>query len=339
MHVFTTRRASRLLLLLCVLVGVSLCWVQQPPPTAECTIVGAPFVVGGPEVTRVFRVDPGPRTELVIDPKLSDGHVVETRVRLSGNVILEIERGGEPLVRRSVVVYSPFLLYAFLAVFALVALLLPYALAPPGVERRPAWCDLLSEQGDGYSLARVQLLLWSVPVAVIYGAASVVNRSFMSIDTQLQILLGLSGATTFISTAASPAPADRVNGAPAALSDMVSDWDGQGDVSRFQYLLLSLFGVVVVVVSFLQKLELPQIPTELLWLVGGSQATYIATKAVKQAQRPAPVAARGGPAPPAPPTVVGAPGTLVALAAAPTGEVVSAPVELGTTDGSIRLPG
>lgn len=220
--------------------------------------------------------------------------------------------------------------------FALAAWALPYALAPRGA-RQPeaAWYQLLSEPGGGYSLARVQLLLWSLPVVVIYGAMSVASRSFLSIDTQLQILLGLSGATTFISTAASPPDAERTSGAPS-LSDMVTDWNGHGDVSRFQYLLLSLFGAVVVVVSFLQKLELPQIPTELLWLVGGSQATYVATKAVKQAQ--ATTASAGG-SPAREALVVSAPATLVPLANAPEGEAVPAPPELATADGSIRLPG
>jgi hypothetical protein len=332
MHLFTSQRASRLLLILCVLGGVSLCWVQQPPPMADAAVIGAPFVVGGPEVAKVSRVDPTPAADLLLEPKLVDGRVLENRVRLLGNVALDVGFQDGRVVKRTVVVYSPFVLFGFMSVFALVAVLLPYALAD-GASPKP-WYQLLSEQDGGYSLARVQLLLWSVPVIVIYGAVSAVSRSFMSIDSQLQILLGLSGVTTFLSTAASPAPVERGTSSSAALSDLVTDWNGQGDVSRYQYLLLSLFGSIVLVVSFLQKLELPHIPTELLYLVGGSQATYVVTKAVKQAQGTMP--AKGGEPPP--PVVIGAPGGLVKLSAAPVGQVIRAPSEVATTDGSICLP-
>ncbi|HEU4582579.1 MAG TPA: hypothetical protein VFS67_30190 [Polyangiaceae bacterium] len=338
---FTTPKAARLLLLLCLLVGVALCWFHQPPPGAEAAVQNAPYVVGGPEVREVRVVTNGwgdnvtLSEPLQLDPKLEQGQVVAQRVRLAMDTKLRIFRAQGAFVDREVVTYSPFLLYGFIAVFALVVLLLPYAMSRDSEQKLGPWYQLLSEPHGGYSLARIQLLLWSLPVAVLYSALSAADRSFLSIDTQLQLLLGTSGITTFLSTAASP-PSEGATISSAALSDMVTDWDGHGDVSRYQYLVLSLLGSLVLVVSFLQKLDFPDVPAELLYLVGGSQITYIATKAVKQAKSSAPAS---GTSTPGPTPVTTAPSALMALAAAPEGHVVEAPAEVATVDGSVRLPG
>jgi hypothetical protein len=327
---------------LCLLVGIGLCWFNQPPPAVEAAVQNAPYVVGGPEVREVRAVTDRQgegvllSEPMALDPKLEEGRVVAQRVRLAMDTKLRIFLAGQAFVDRKVETYSSFLLYGFIAVFALVVLLLPYAMSRDSGQELGPWYLLLSEPNGGYSLARIQLLLWSLPVAVLYSAMSAVNRSFLSIDPQLQLLLGLSGITTFLSTAASPPSSEGTTISNAALSDMVTDWDGHGDVSRYQYLVLSLLGSLVLVVSFLQRLDFPDVPTELLYLVGGSQVTYIATKAVKQAKSTAqaPAANAPGPTP-----VTSAPSALVALAAAPEGHVVEAPEEVATVDGSVRMPG
>ena len=181
----------------------------------------------------------------------------------------------------------PFASFAFVAVlFALIVLVVPYTLWPKtvGNDHHGAWYQLLSEPNGGYSLSRCQLLLWFVPVIVLYAAQSFVARTFLPLDAQLQILLGLSGATTLLGTAASPSDGtDMVRRAPS-LSDLVKDWDDHGDVSRYQYLLLSAFGAVVLVVGFFANMEFPVLPDQFLYLIAASQGTYVATKAVKQAK-------------------------------------------------------
>jgi hypothetical protein len=66
--------------------------------------------------------------------------------------------------------------------------------------------------------------------------------------------------------------------------DLVSDWQGGGDVSRYQYLLLSLVGATIFTIAFLRTVRIPAIPEQFLYLIAASQATYLGTKAVKAAK-------------------------------------------------------
>jgi hypothetical protein len=134
-------------------------------------------------------------------------------------------------------------------------------------------------------LGRVQLLIWFLPAAVFWGAASLVAHGPAPMDTQLAILLGLSGATTTLGAAANPSAADESPDTDMHLSDLVQDWNSRGDLSRYQYLFLSLIGSLVLSAGFLQNLEFPAIPTPLLYLVAASQGTYVATKAIKTARQ------------------------------------------------------
>ncbi len=70
---------------------------------------------------------------------------------------------------------------------------------------------------------------------------------------------------------------------PPKLSDLVTDWRQQGDLSRYQYLLLSIVGAITMVAAFATSFRLPAVPQQLLILLGASQATYVGTKAVKNA--------------------------------------------------------
>lgn len=170
---------------------------------------------------------------------------------------------------------------------------IPYVLeAGKGVRDTSAipvkpWYYLLSEAAGGYSLARVQLLIWFAPAVVLYGGLCVSLHQFVEIDTTMAVLLGLSGATTLLGTAANP-PAAAVPqpGAPVEppkLSDLVTDWRQHGDLSRYQYLLLSIVGAITMVAAFAASFRLPAVPQQFLVLLGASQATYVGTKAVKNA--------------------------------------------------------
>ena len=303
-------------------------------PCDEVTVAGAPLVVGGGDVSRVGD-ERG--ADLALDVVARDG-TKTTRVRLWKDSTLQIVTPAG--TRHDVVrVVPPFYLYSAIAAFLIVAIIIPYALQPnsttPGTFG--PWYQLLSETSGGYSLARVQLLLWFLPVAVLYGAFSFVTRSFMPIGTQLGIIFGLSGATTLLGTAASPADHGQPADTSPTLSDLVTDWKGHGDVSRYQNLLLSAFGAIVLVVSFLSKLEFPEIPTQFLYLVATSQGTYLATKAVKQSKADDPAVP---PAPTAPEAslVKHAPAQITPTGPTAPPNTLEAPTGMGTLEGSFTQP-
>jgi hypothetical protein len=182
------------------------------------------------------------------------------------------------------------------------ALGLPYALFDPnlttsgGKTHVGSWYYLLSESGGGLSLAKVQLLLWFLPAACIYAAISIPLHTFPPMDTTLAVLLSLTGATTLLSAATSPKgkpeAAETEAAAPGGVAtstipdpspkQLVSDWQGNGDMSRYQYLLLTLLGATIFTISFLKEFKIPTIPQQFLYLIAASQATYLGTKAVKE---------------------------------------------------------
>jgi hypothetical protein len=226
--------------------------------------------------------------ELPLDTAIGDDGAVSTRVRLpqGGNYSVKVWLQNAAPVSRIVRVQPARRLWLMVLIFCLIALAVPYALQDPAKPGPGAWYHLLSEKMGGYSLSKVQLFIWFLPAAILYGALTFTLRAYVEINMQLSLLLGLSGATTLLGTASSPPTARGANGTAVApdLSDMVSDWDSNGDVSRYQYLLLSIFGAVGMVASFGRQLEMPAIPTQLLYLVAGSQGTYLATKAIKAAR-------------------------------------------------------
>lgn len=304
---------------LLALVGAGLFALYRTSPAESWdrafVVKGAPLVVGDGTVARVELVPTTTTasTALALDV-ITDGDDIVTRVRLTESGTLHVHGAPKTAVihRTLHVVPRGYVVIAAVLVLAL-AVLLPYAFRTPGTALGP-WEALLTEPGGGYSLARVQLLLWFLPVAVLYAALSIVSRSFAPIDTQLTILLGLSGVTGTLGAATSPPLADTPIGVPR-LTDVVHDWTDRGDITRYQYVLLSLVGACVLIIGFAQHLEFPHLPSQFLYLVAASQGTYLATKAVKAAQvadagaagarsasaAPVPAPAVLSPGPPAPP--------------------------------------
>lgn len=234
-----------------------------------------------------------------------DGRTVRSaRFRQAGTYRVETA-GGAAVVE---VVGLDYALLTALGTLILV-LVLPSALFSVERTKLSPWRWLLNEPGGGLSLARVQLLVWFVPALVMYAIASVPMLQFAPMDRTLAVLLGLSGATTLLGAAANPKqpvlalgmvaalplePFPSLDAAPRAaaslaepprLADLVEDWQGQGDFSRYQYLLLSLVGAIVMLLAFLKDLQPPRLPPEFVALVGASQATYLGTKAVKTARQ------------------------------------------------------
>ena len=93
--------------------------------------------------------------------------------------------------------------------------------------------------------------------------------------------------TTPAAPASVATPGVPAGGMPSTIPDLsarqlVTDWQGNGDMSRYQYLLLTLLGVTIFTISFLKEFRIPTIPQQFLYLIAASQATYLGTKAVKE---------------------------------------------------------
>lgn len=228
------------------------------------------------------------------------------------------------------------------------------------------WKSMITEGEGGYSLSKMQLLIWFFPTAAILFGLSAPQLQ-LTFNASMMVLLGMSGATTALGAAASPSkeelqrrkaknaalakgdpevralwtetiqpafqtiipsikrkiqelrPAlgtntseldsavegletlsERVasvagseNAAPGSdapkeqadepsLKDVVTDWQEQGDMTRYQYFLLALLGAVVVLASFAATLQVPILPSEFLGLLGLSQLAYVGTKGIKE---------------------------------------------------------
>ncbi len=125
----------------------------------------------------------------------------------------------------------------------------------------------------------------------------------------MSALLGLSGATTLLGTATSPNQApqrgeERAGIVPARVADLLTDWNGNADLSRYQYFVLTLFGAAVFASAFFRDLQFVEVPKEILLALGASQATYLGTKAVKAGKNDD--AQDSGGRAPVPPVVVAA---------------------------------
>jgi hypothetical protein len=279
---------------------------------AGCTLGGS--------ACRIERVLDGQgRSVTAILMKTPSGSVVEpmSRGEERGRSVTDLKIGDSYALRVGIVPRWAALLAAlgmFLLVISLPFLLFGHgsAASSPG-----AWTALLSEPGGGLSLARVQLLIWFVPALLAYAAVSIPTLTFAPIDATLAVLLGMSGATTALGAVANPAlrspplgivtlpprtpfpsmsgpaPTLASGGDPPQLADLVEDWEGRGDFSRYQYLLLAIVGAVILCAGFAINLNFPTLPNEFVALIGASQATYLGTKAVKTARQDSASAARG----------------------------------------------
>jgi hypothetical protein len=275
-------------------------WHSRVPAGYDVAIAGGRYPVGGKDVVRVVAapivrstVEMNQLQDLGRELVTGDGGEVTTRVRFvkADTFAVDIALADGGTVHRNVRVEPVRRLGWAALLFVIVAVLIPYALPRGSLAGAGTttpwgpWYALLSEAGGGYSLARVQLLIWFFPTAVLYAAFSFTLQDFAEINAQIAVLVGLSGATTLLGTAASPTTTTASTGAVSPdMSDLVTDWNSQGDLSRYQYLLLSMVGATVMVAAFWRQLELPTIPAQFLYLVAGSQGTYVATKAVKTAK-------------------------------------------------------
>jgi hypothetical protein len=187
---------------------------------------------------------------------------------------------------------------------------------------------ILIDERNRISLSRMQWVMWFMLVIAAYFVASMFNiangNDFPTIDSNLLILLGLSSGTAVVSnvvTKAKQTPTANEPDVPAIpnqpgssgtmsvkAAPVEASWadlykgeevsnDTVVDTSRLQKLVLTvLLGVAFFFLVWKQidkdigslKVALPALDEKLLWLLGISQAAYIAAKSTPKPPSPPP---------------------------------------------------
>jgi hypothetical protein len=316
---------ARLLVVAGLAACVGILWETRAVPGSLTTLVGAPLALA-PDVVSAH--------DGATEPLPVSGDPPSVRFWDAGPRTVTMSLKSGQTATYGVTVLDRGWLYGAIAALLLIVVMAPSALTPrPGASQGP-WAHLVSERGGGMSLGRVQFLIWVLPPTILYGALSLVSHALAPIDTQLAILLGLSGATTTLGAASNPPAADVSPETPPRLADLVQDWDARPDLSRYQYLLLSGVASIVIVAAFLQNLQFPAIPTPLLYLVAASQGTYLATKAVKTSRQDAQTSDQGSQGLTA---IISAAPSALRLGAAEI-SLVDAPPGEASPEGSMEVP-
>jgi hypothetical protein len=285
------RAIAWVLLVACLVLAAVLFGAPDSAPGALVTVAGAKVIVGGADVVRVdVTAGEHPCDQCLTQDSLAPESAAAIRFARAGAFTINVVHVDGRQAKVSVRVLRPKSLYIMMVLLAASIFLGPYALASSSTGS--PWVELVSEPAGGMSLGRLQLLLWFAPTVVLWGGMSFLTHTFAPIDGQVALLLGLSGGTTFLGSAANP-PSENGPRVTPELGDLVQDWNGNPDVSRYQYLAISAIGASTLLVGFLQNMEFPALPPQLLYLLAASQGTYIATKAVK-ASTSTPKDARAG---------------------------------------------
>lgn len=186
----------------------------------------------------------------------------------------------------------------FWGVFAVllmyVALALVQRRALPGEQSGPSpWNPLaptITPIG-GYSLSLAQVLLWTC--ITLFGLVYVywLTASFLDITPQILVLLGIGGATA-LSTKLSrskvpPRYLDLLPKREPALRDLV--WSAGPpagpDLFKIQMLVFTLLTAYIVVVEIARTYAFPDIPANLVALMGVSSAVYVGNKVVQKGEQ------------------------------------------------------
>jgi hypothetical protein len=198
---------------------------------------------------------------------------------VAGRSQIDTEVTAFPLVlaRRSwlistvLIVAGLFLLFLVLAVKT--DLLRETGPAPPAGQRRP------------YSLARVQMAVWTMAILIAWMLLYVLRHSMDTIPASLVTLMGISAGT---GVAAKQVGDSSLRGGPTVsrgfLLDVLSTETGVS-FHRFQMLAFTVVMVAVFWQQAICYLTMPEFPPALLTLMGISSATYIGFKFTEQPQQ------------------------------------------------------
>ena len=179
---------------------------------------------------------------------------------------------------------------SFTLAWSLAAFVLAAVYAVVGRVTRRSVGGLLVDSRERYSLNHFQLLTWTLLVLSTM-IASFVSSGFdvaaLEIPPQLVVLMGISLG----SAAASGAVKSLKDGMPGVTiphgnpmpSQILLEEEGRNankvvSVTKFQSVAFTVVGALVFTVLTLKAQDYPVVPEQVLWLLGTSQAGYIAGK-------------------------------------------------------------
>jgi hypothetical protein len=164
----------------------------------------------------------------------------------------------------------------------------------------PVFLDLIVTGDDNrYSLSRFQSYLWTIAIAITFGALSIGTMTFADVPGNLILLMGISLGTSVVSTAivsaqSGSAPLSRAT-RPSFVRDVFfeSSTPGSLDLPRVQAFFWTVAALIIYLARFhqlLQQIEptaagpvsLPDVPNGMVALMGVSQGTYLGAKAAAQ---------------------------------------------------------
>ncbi len=273
--------------------------VQPHAPTDTETEVTVEFPEADPgwlpsrwEVALLVCVDRGAGTNLALE----NNHLV----REFGRIPLYV---SSLRLSAALGIGAALLLYVVLALTAALLHRRQYEVARRAAERDsgrmvPAWRfalrpTVIAQDSFGFtSLARFQVLLFTLVLAGVYAYVASRTGSLPNLSNTVLALLGITlSGSTLARVIEGPVvdtpnriwllgtgvidPSPRV----PRWQDMLAG-DGEIDVTRVQALAFSLFAAVALVVNGTGDLEHFQIPEQLNYLIGLSQAVYVAGRAL-----------------------------------------------------------
>lgn len=141
-----------------------------------------------------------------------------------------------------------------------------------------------------YSISLTQIIIWTY--VTIFGLVYVywLTGSFLDITSQVLMLLGIGGGTAITSKINSVSklyevPSKYLNLVEKKripqLGDLIST-AGNLNVFKFQILVFTLLVAYVVVIEILRRYSFPQIPENLIILMGISSAVYIGNEVTQE---------------------------------------------------------
>jgi hypothetical protein len=166
---------------------------------------------------------------------------------------------------------------------AIIALLVFLAIKSNLLKEQVATLDLqLSNVIDmRWSLAKTQLAIWTMAVAVLYLMIWIITYTTPTINDTVLALLGISFATTAVGITQ---PSGKVSIAKAKtnfLLDLIDDGNG-ASIHRFQNVVFLGVFVAIFIGSTYSSLEFPTFDNKQLLLLGISSAGYLGIKFLKE---------------------------------------------------------
>lgn len=139
---------------------------------------------------------------------------------------------------------------------------------------------LAQHENQRFSLANVQILMWTLLVLYALSFVWIANGLLLDISSGVLVLLGISGVTSVLSRGI-----ENFAGAPKApvtdepkFKNLVTNEQGEFDLLRFQMLGFTLFTLCYSFISVIRSEGLPEIPANLYLLMGISNGAYVGGK-------------------------------------------------------------